>query len=85
MDNVTLKLDVVAAEDATWDTGAGLVTVTIVDQHGPGGQNPVAKLTGEPPALLAWLLNEYVSSLDEALDLMRTPVERGGALVGARQ
>lgn len=82
MDKITLKLDMVDDRDGTWDTGAGPVTITVVDLNGAA---VTAELTGEPQAVLAWLLHEYVSSLDEALDLMRTPVERGGALVGARQ
>jgi len=45
--------------EGTHDHGAGPVTVTVVNETGPGGGWPEVKLEGTAPALLAFLLKHY--------------------------
>jgi hypothetical protein len=50
---------ILAALEGTHDHGAGPVTVTVLQENGPGGGNPEVKFDGNAPALLAFLLKHY--------------------------
>lgn len=52
--NDTLVLDDVVGQQ---DTGAGMATVTVLQEHGPGGGWPEITVEGTAPAVLGWLLN----------------------------
>jgi hypothetical protein len=65
-----IMLDVVNGTElvGTADTELGPITLELVEEHGPAGGNPILGLTGEPGALLVWLLREYTSgNLADAL------------------
>jgi len=50
---------VLTALEGTHDHGAGLVTVTVLIENGPGGGWPMCIVKGTAPALLAFLLKHY--------------------------
>lgn len=50
---------ILAALEGTHDHGAGPVTVTVLREVGPGGDNPEVEFEGTAPALLAFLLKHY--------------------------
>jgi hypothetical protein len=79
MEAIKLTLDVVDGDEGLGnldeqlgqvDTGYGMAVVTLVTRKGPAGGWPVVTVEGPPPVVLAWLVDTYRSTLEEALELL---------------
>lgn len=85
MQNISLELDAVDGTElvGNTDTGFGFVDVTLVTEHGPAGGNPVIRVSGPAPSVLAWLLNAYTDGdYDAAIQTMELHGTEGDAHVG---
>jgi len=92
VNEITLELDMLGADEGPWELEGlqdlGAVMLEIVDPHGPAGDSTIVRVSGSRPALMVWLLSEYLApgddSVEEAVDLLQLQGHVGTHAPGAR-